>query len=344
MPHGRAFVVNDPGALVRDVLPNYFNQTKFVSFVRQLNLWGFKRVTRGVTGKTYYHELFLRGRPYMALKLTRYKVKGHGFKPVPNPNAEPNFHCYSQVGGENYVGTPVSKEQIMEDANVSEKKCRCKKKIMMSRASAAAKTQDEVTGLGGVLPEETFDEKAQVCNASVSNYLTSAISRTSVPPAVASSVQAPPQAQFTAVANLKTQYASQANASMQLGDLPQIATSFAKPNSMDDFLRQRLAQLQREQLEIEVLRRARMLGGIPASHNTGLDSLLPGIGNSGLSQNISNQFAQVVSGLSYILIPQSNQALPGNPRQMAVTEAIREANQLQEMAIASHVTEQRFSP
>jgi hypothetical protein len=53
MPHGRAFVVKDPDALVRDVLPIYFSQTKFLSFVRQLNLWGFKRLTRGVQGKAY---------------------------------------------------------------------------------------------------------------------------------------------------------------------------------------------------------------------------------------------------------------------------------------------------
>jgi hypothetical protein len=53
MPHGRAFVIKDPDALVKDVLPHYFNQTKFLSFIRQLNLWGFKRLTRGVQGKAY---------------------------------------------------------------------------------------------------------------------------------------------------------------------------------------------------------------------------------------------------------------------------------------------------
>lgn len=73
MPHGRSFIVHDPEALV-DVLPNYFNQTKFLSFVRQLNLWGFKRLTREVRGKAYYHELFLRGRPYIALRIKRHKV------------------------------------------------------------------------------------------------------------------------------------------------------------------------------------------------------------------------------------------------------------------------------
>jgi hypothetical protein len=69
LPHGRAFTVLDPEALVKEILPTYFHQTKFLSFIRQLNLWGFRRLTRGVLGKAYYHELFLRGRPYMVLRV-----------------------------------------------------------------------------------------------------------------------------------------------------------------------------------------------------------------------------------------------------------------------------------
>jgi hypothetical protein len=92
MPHGRAFLVHRPKLFASDVLPRFFRQTKFLSFTRQLNLWGFKRITRGMDAGAYYHELFLRGRPYMAMRMRRQKIKGTGMKLTPNPEGEPNFY------------------------------------------------------------------------------------------------------------------------------------------------------------------------------------------------------------------------------------------------------------
>lgn len=53
MPHGRAFKVIDPKACENDVLPRFFKQSKWTSFVRQLNLWGFKRLTHGEDAGAY---------------------------------------------------------------------------------------------------------------------------------------------------------------------------------------------------------------------------------------------------------------------------------------------------
>mmetsp|Transcript_34804 Transcript_34804/g.73437 ORF Transcript_34804/g.73437 Transcript_34804/m.73437 type:complete len:289 (-) Transcript_34804:195-1061(-) len=78
MPHGRSFIVKKPKLFTTNVLPRFFKQTKFLSFTRQLNLWGFKRITRGVDAGAYYHELFLRGRPYLAMRMRRQKIKGTG--------------------------------------------------------------------------------------------------------------------------------------------------------------------------------------------------------------------------------------------------------------------------
>jgi hypothetical protein len=96
MPHGRAFVVLQPQQLRDIVLPRFFKQTKFMSFTRQLNLWGFKRITKGVDSGAYYHELFLRGHPRLAILMKRQKIKGTGIKLTPNPETEPDFYKISK--------------------------------------------------------------------------------------------------------------------------------------------------------------------------------------------------------------------------------------------------------
>ncbi len=46
-PHGRCFKVHDAAKFVNDVMPRWFKQTKLRSFHRQLNLYGFSRLTKG---------------------------------------------------------------------------------------------------------------------------------------------------------------------------------------------------------------------------------------------------------------------------------------------------------
>jgi len=92
MPHGRAFLVKQPKTFASQVLPRFFKQSKYLSFTRQLNLWGFKRITRGKDTGAYYHEIFLRGRPHLAMRMKRQKIKGTGMKLTPNPDSEPDFY------------------------------------------------------------------------------------------------------------------------------------------------------------------------------------------------------------------------------------------------------------
>ncbi|KAL7576216.1 hypothetical protein ACA910_013699 [Epithemia clementina (nom. ined.)] len=63
-PHGRSFVVWDRDLFVQQVMPMYFRQSQFASFQRQLNLYGFQRLSRKYTDcfGVYYHPLFLRSR------------------------------------------------------------------------------------------------------------------------------------------------------------------------------------------------------------------------------------------------------------------------------------------
>mmetsp|Transcript_4819 Transcript_4819/g.7425 ORF Transcript_4819/g.7425 Transcript_4819/m.7425 type:complete len:662 (-) Transcript_4819:860-2845(-) len=92
MPHGRAFLVKQPKTFASQVLPRFFKQSKYLSFTRQLNLWGFKRITRGKDMGAYYHEIFLRGRTHLAMRMKRQKIKGTGMKLTPNPDSEPDFY------------------------------------------------------------------------------------------------------------------------------------------------------------------------------------------------------------------------------------------------------------
>jgi hypothetical protein len=99
-PHGRAFVVREPKIFVMDLMPRFFRQTKLTSFQRQLNLYGFSRLTRGPDAGGYYHELFLRGKPYLTRRMVRTKIKGTGYKAASNPACEPNFYNMTSLGQE----------------------------------------------------------------------------------------------------------------------------------------------------------------------------------------------------------------------------------------------------
>mmetsp|Transcript_609 Transcript_609/g.1323 ORF Transcript_609/g.1323 Transcript_609/m.1323 type:complete len:496 (+) Transcript_609:226-1713(+) len=62
LPHGRSWRLVDVDKFNEQVLSSYFNQSKYTSFIRQVNGWGFRRVQTGPEANSYYHELFLRGK------------------------------------------------------------------------------------------------------------------------------------------------------------------------------------------------------------------------------------------------------------------------------------------
>jgi len=97
LSHGRAFRVLDVDAFVSTILPEYFRLTKYCSFLRQLNLYGFRRIGTGPDRGSYYSEWFLCGRPVLTSRMRRVRVNGNGRRIASDPDTEPDFYSMPPV-------------------------------------------------------------------------------------------------------------------------------------------------------------------------------------------------------------------------------------------------------
>jgi len=73
---GDGFMVHDKDHFTAEIVPRYFNLTKYKSFQRQLSLYGFQRVTVGPNKGLRYHEKLKKGE----VDLVR-QMKPVGYKP-----------------------------------------------------------------------------------------------------------------------------------------------------------------------------------------------------------------------------------------------------------------------
>ena len=101
LPHGRAFAIHKPRDFVKHVMPKYFRMSRFSSFQRQLNLYDFQRITEGPDKGSYYHELFVKGRPILSTMMKRNKIKGIKNKKMEaNNNADADANEGAEEEGE----------------------------------------------------------------------------------------------------------------------------------------------------------------------------------------------------------------------------------------------------
>lgn len=81
--HGMAFKVKNKKKFIDHVMPIYFSRLKYCSWVRQLNSYGFTRITKkGDDIGSYCHISFIRGMPELAVGIERppkRKNKTHHF-------------------------------------------------------------------------------------------------------------------------------------------------------------------------------------------------------------------------------------------------------------------------
>jgi hypothetical protein len=95
LPHGRAWRIVRHKAFEERVIPLYFRHGRYSSFARQVNGWGFRRITHGTDYNSYYHEMFLRGLPHLCEKMKRLASKDEAR--VKNEDAPtPDFYALSR--------------------------------------------------------------------------------------------------------------------------------------------------------------------------------------------------------------------------------------------------------
>ncbi|CAB9513571.1 shock factor protein [Seminavis robusta] len=93
LPHGRSWRILKPREFEVKVIPKFFEHSKFSSFIRQANGWGFRRITQGRDRNSYYHPLFLRGLPHLCKSMKR---PGINEKKQADPDHEPDLYAISE--------------------------------------------------------------------------------------------------------------------------------------------------------------------------------------------------------------------------------------------------------
>ena len=78
---GTGFTVHNKELFTDQIIPQYFNQTKYKSFQRQLSLYGFQRITNGENKGLRFHEKLRRGMRDLCRSM-----KPIGYKPRSSEN------------------------------------------------------------------------------------------------------------------------------------------------------------------------------------------------------------------------------------------------------------------
>jgi hypothetical protein len=73
-PGGKSFKVIQPQRFANEIMKNFFNQTMYKSFQRQLNMYGFRRVHSGPNKGGYSHKYFTRCSPELSDRMVRRPV------------------------------------------------------------------------------------------------------------------------------------------------------------------------------------------------------------------------------------------------------------------------------
>lgn len=71
LPSGRGFAIHDSKKFMNQVMNRYFTTRRVASFQRQLNLYGFRRISEGKEKGGYFHKSFAKGERSLLKKIRR---------------------------------------------------------------------------------------------------------------------------------------------------------------------------------------------------------------------------------------------------------------------------------
>jgi HSF-type DNA-binding len=129
---------------------SWFRQTKLASFQRQLNIYGFQRLTTGRDKNGYFHEFFLRGKQFLAKKIQRNKIKGQGPRKPSSPDLEPNF----------YLMAPLP--DIAANSDVESNICGLARSEKSTPVSAKEELSEKMKLGGGALPMSSMSSLGSI--------------------------------------------------------------------------------------------------------------------------------------------------------------------------------------
>ena len=137
LPDRQSFKVHDQKAFVEQILPRYFKVTKYKSFLRQLNIYGFERITDTSPRRGgYSHTYFVRGEPKLCVNMKRHKIKGNGkarrikapSSPLPSPSEQPS----SILNQEEHQQEATKNVLVEEDSSIMAQEKRIPNKVQNS--------------------------------------------------------------------------------------------------------------------------------------------------------------------------------------------------------------------
>ena len=128
LPDGRSFKVHRRGDFLVHILPRYFHQSHYPSFVRQLNNYGFQRAKSGSKMGSYSHEYFVRGKRELLKKVVRIAAKQY-------PEKLSMTEKSSQDDAVESNSSPVEHDSIVDDS--SDAKIRATRDVASSQVHAA---------------------------------------------------------------------------------------------------------------------------------------------------------------------------------------------------------------
>jgi hypothetical protein len=152
-PHGRAFMVHKPKGFVQEVMSHFFNQTKYASFQRQLNLYGFSRLSHGPDKGAYYHNCFVRGKRHLCKGMIRQKIKGTKVRKSLSPEDEPNFYNM-EAQTENVISSATECERETINSSQSSLSLQTSSNIRSPETTNILSSEQSLASLVSIAPSD----------------------------------------------------------------------------------------------------------------------------------------------------------------------------------------------